>query len=218
MLSDSPIATALENPNGDFNGSADSNLDEPLPDLTASWRIQGPDWHVKLNGMVRQIAIDDGIGGGANDETVGWAVGLTGAAIVPGTKKDRVTWYTVYGDGFGRYLEGGTGLGASRAAGPTEDPGRLRWTCQLSTLVDGRIAHQCGGWRLVLDRRGKTPLAGFGHRRVRACPQLKALATAEPKENAREFPRAFQSACYDFAYRRLPNRRSSNKNRLMKSR
>lgn len=113
------IAVAIENPNGDFNGSSDSNLDDTLPDLTGSWRINGPDWHVKLNGLVRQIAIDDGIGGGANDETIGWAVGLTGAAIVPGTKKDRVSWYTVYGDGVGRYLEGGVGLGASRAADGT---------------------------------------------------------------------------------------------------
>ena len=109
------IAVALENPNGDFNGSSDSNLDDTLPDLTANYRINGPDWHVQLNGMVRQIAIDDGIGGGANDETIGWGVGLTGAAIVPGTKKDRVSWYSVYGDGVGRYLEGGIGSGASKA-------------------------------------------------------------------------------------------------------
>lgn len=110
------IAVAIENPNGDFNGRSDSNIDDTLPDLTGSWRINGPDWHVKLNGLVRQIAIDEGIGGGDNDETIGWAVGLTGAAIVPGTKKDRVSWYTVYGDGVGRYLEGGNGLGASLSA------------------------------------------------------------------------------------------------------
>lgn len=110
------IAIAVENPNGDFNGSSDSNLDDTLPDLTASWRINGPDWHVKLNGLVRRIGIDDGVGGGTNDEAIGWGVGLTGAAIVPGTKKDRVSWYTVYGDGIGRYLEGGNGLGASLSA------------------------------------------------------------------------------------------------------
>lgn len=107
------IAIAIENPNGDFNSRADSNIDDTLPDLTGSWRINGDDWHVKLNGLVRQIAIDEGVGGGSNDETLGWGVGLTGAAIVPGTKKDRVSWYTVYGDGIGRYLEGGNGLGAS---------------------------------------------------------------------------------------------------------
>lgn len=106
------FAIALENPNGDFNGSGDSNFGDKLPDLTGNYRVQGNRWHLQFNGMLRQISTDDGVANGLDDETVGWAVGMTGQYFLP-ESKDRISWYTVYGDGVGRYLEGANGLGAS---------------------------------------------------------------------------------------------------------
>jgi hypothetical protein len=107
---------ALENPNGDFNNQTDATLGDTLPDLTANYRIVGTGWHLQFNGLLRQISFEDASAGGlGDDKAIGWDAGLTGAYRLPGSK-DRFTLYTVFGDGVGRYLEGGNTLGASRDA------------------------------------------------------------------------------------------------------
>lgn len=109
---------AIENPNGDFNGQADTNIGDDLPDLTANYRIVGRNWHLQANGLLRQIKHENRPGTGntnttplGSDTTLGYGFGLTGSYRFQ--NRDRVTFYTVAGDGIGRYLEGGDGTGAS---------------------------------------------------------------------------------------------------------
>jgi hypothetical protein len=116
MASGDLFRIALENPNGDFNGQTDDTLGDNLPDLTANYRVVGNGWHVQLNGLLRQISFESSSAAGAmNDSAIGWGGGLTGSYRLPGSK-DRFTFYTVLGDGIGRYLEGGNTLGASLSA------------------------------------------------------------------------------------------------------
>lgn len=110
------LRVAVENPNGDFNGQTDATLGDDLPDLTANYRIFGKNWHLQANGMLRQIKFESKPGSGAGttlgtDTATGYGFGLTGSYRFQ--NRDRVTFYTVAGDGIGRYLEGGDGSGAS---------------------------------------------------------------------------------------------------------
>jgi hypothetical protein len=103
------IAVALENPRGDFDDADDPNLDDGLPDLSARYRIEGERWHLQFGGVLRRMGYDDGA---VEDEATGWGLHQSGSFLMPGSR-DRFAWYINFGDGIGRYIDGGLDHGAS---------------------------------------------------------------------------------------------------------
>ena len=105
------FVAALENPRGDFFEADDNNLHDAWPDLTVHYRRETDRWLYQFSGMLRRIGIKDPLIG-ADDSVTGWGLNHSGMFHLPGSR-DRVTWYLNFGDGLGRYLEGGADLGAS---------------------------------------------------------------------------------------------------------
>ncbi len=99
------FAVAIENPEGDISGDGGNNIDR-LPDFIARARISRSWGGVHLAGLVRQLRFDDGTN---EDSETGWGVNL--AANVKTVGKDKAFGQITYGDGIGRYIEGGSGLG-----------------------------------------------------------------------------------------------------------
>jgi len=104
------FAVAIENPYGDFVDANDNNLDDGLPDLTMHYRHQTDRWAYQFSGMIRRIGINDGMG--REDTAMSWALNHSGMYMFS-SNMDRITWYINFGDGIGRYLEGGKGQAAS---------------------------------------------------------------------------------------------------------
>ena len=88
---------ALENPENYITGSLDRDV-STLPDLTANYKFKG-DWgHVRLNGLVRELVVDDP---GVEKSTTGYGVGISGKIKV--FSADDIRFSANYGDGMGRY-------------------------------------------------------------------------------------------------------------------
>ena len=95
------LQIGLENPENWIEGNSDRDVGV-MPDITANYKMKG-DWgHMRINGLLRQLVVDEG----TIDETAtGYGIGLSGKIKVGST--DDIRFSATYGDGMGRY----TGLG-----------------------------------------------------------------------------------------------------------
>jgi hypothetical protein len=109
------LAVALENPRADFKGADDENLHDGYPDLISYYRYESDRWHMQFSGLLRRAGINEGIANGAKDNTMAWGMNHSTSFLLPGSK-DRITWYILFGDGIGRYMDGGTNQGTSVTA------------------------------------------------------------------------------------------------------
>lgn len=93
---------ALENPSNFVSGIPATNRDfSTLPDFTANYKMAG-DWgHVRVNGLARQISVEEEPSGGINESATGYGLGLTGKVKV--FSADDIRFSVNYGDGMGRY-------------------------------------------------------------------------------------------------------------------
>lgn len=103
----------LENPENFIEGTRDRDVGV-VPDVTANYKFKG-DWgHMRINGLVRQLVVDDAAmpadptadppvaAKAAVDETAtGYGVGISGKIKVGST--DDIRFSANYGDGMGRY-------------------------------------------------------------------------------------------------------------------
>lgn len=93
---------ALENPDNYISNSTNTaNTDSDVskyPDLTGNYKFKG-DWgHVRLNGLARQLRVDQA---GPDDTAAAYGVGISGKIKVGST--DDIRFSANYGDGMGRY-------------------------------------------------------------------------------------------------------------------
>ncbi|MBE9560354.1 MAG: porin [Proteobacteria bacterium] len=88
---------ALENPESFVSGSNDRDVNT-LPDLTANYKLKGGWGHMRLNGLLRLIEVDDP---GVQESEAGYGVGVSGKIKVGST--DDIRFSANYGDGMGRY-------------------------------------------------------------------------------------------------------------------
>ncbi len=101
------FAVAIENPEGDIEGDGGNNLDR-LPDLVGRLRLNG-DWgHLHVAGVLRELRVNSPT---VEAEDTGWGVTLAGKLYTFG--KSNVIGQFNFGDGIGRYIEGGSGLGGT---------------------------------------------------------------------------------------------------------
>ena len=94
---------ALENPESFITGSTDRDVGV-VPDLTANYKFKGGWGHIRLNGLVRLLAVENAAdtGTAAVDETAtGYGAGISGKIKVGST--DDIRFSANYGDGMGRY-------------------------------------------------------------------------------------------------------------------
>ena len=109
------LAFALENPRADFDGADDENLHDGYPDLVSYYRYETDRWHLQFSGLLRRVGINDGLPGGIKDNAVSWGMNQTGRFTLP-WNEDEITWYLIWGNGIGRYMEGGANQGTSITA------------------------------------------------------------------------------------------------------
>lgn len=101
---------ALENPENWISGATDRDVGV-IPDLAANYKFKGGWGHARINGLVRQIVVDEGTGATKIDESeTGYGIGLTGKIKIGSA--DDIRFSANYGDGMGRY----TSLGLVRDA------------------------------------------------------------------------------------------------------
>ncbi len=97
---------ALENPESYVsNATTGDALDRDVgsvPDLAANYKFKGGWGHVRLNGLVRQITVDQDAGATKIDESeTGFGAGLSGKIKVGAS--DNIKFSANIGDGMGRY-------------------------------------------------------------------------------------------------------------------
>ena len=90
---------ALENPESFVTGSTDGDVGV-VPDLTGNYKFKGSWGHVRLNGLMRQITVEEPAPG-VDDSTIGYGAGVSGKIKVGST--DDIRFSANYGDGMGRY-------------------------------------------------------------------------------------------------------------------
>ena len=115
------LAFALENPRADFDGADDENLHDGYPDLISYYRYESDRWHTQFSGLLRRMGRNDGFAGGVKDNVTGWGMNQSASFLLP-WNEDRITWYLLFGDGIGRYMDGGSNQGASVNAEGKLDP------------------------------------------------------------------------------------------------
>ncbi len=96
---------AIEDPNSDdiFNQSSVPNLDRTkIPDMVLGLEYVQPWGHLRVNGLARELRVDQGADG--SDETFAGGVALTGS--INFSEANRFTFGGVTGEGLGRYLLG----------------------------------------------------------------------------------------------------------------
>jgi hypothetical protein len=109
------LAFALENPRADFDGADDENLHDGYPDLISYYRYETDRWHLQFSGLLRRVGINDGLPGGLKDNATAWGMNQSGRITLP-WNEDEISWYLIWGDGIGRYMEGGANQGTSITA------------------------------------------------------------------------------------------------------
>jgi len=88
---------ALENPESYVTGSNDRDVGI-LPDLAANMKLKVKGGHLRFNGLLRQISVDEP---GIDQSEFGYGIGVSGKIKVGST--DDVRFSANYGDGMGRY-------------------------------------------------------------------------------------------------------------------
>jgi hypothetical protein len=92
---------ALENPESYVSNAAGATVyadSGTLPDLAANMKLNVEGGHLRLNGLIRQITVDEGP---IDDSTTGFGLGVSGKLKVGST--DDIRFSLNYGDGMGRY-------------------------------------------------------------------------------------------------------------------
>ncbi len=98
------LYVAIEDPDSNdvFSDEPTNNLTSK-PDYVLGLEYDDPGrWHVRLNGILREIEVE--LPSGARDNDDGWGAALTGAVQI--TEGDKLAVGGVYGEGLGRYLLG----------------------------------------------------------------------------------------------------------------
>ena len=100
---------ALENPqsfvsDGTATGSTSGDVGV-VPDLTGNYKFKLGGGHIRLNGLLRQVTVDQGT---IDESEMGYGFGASGKIKVGQT--DDIRFSAMYGDGMGRY----TSLGLVR--------------------------------------------------------------------------------------------------------
>ncbi len=91
------LQIALENPESFITGSSDRDVGV-IPDLAANYKFKG-DWgHIRVNGLVRQLAVDEV---GIDETAAGFGIGVSGKVKV--ASSDNIKFALNIGDGMGRY-------------------------------------------------------------------------------------------------------------------
>ena len=104
------VAVALENPETDFideNGAVRLNQKDSMPDLTTRIIYKDIWGHVSVQGMLRELSVDDGVN---SDSTLGYGIGTSGSINI--FDKDRIRFHFSFGEGIGRYLQEAANSGA----------------------------------------------------------------------------------------------------------
>jgi hypothetical protein len=95
------LQIGLENPENFIEGNTNRDVGV-MPDITANYKMKG-DWgHMRINGLLRQLVVDEA---GIDETATGYGIGVSGKVKVGST--DDIRFSATYGDGMGRY----TGLG-----------------------------------------------------------------------------------------------------------
>lgn len=95
---------ALENPQSYVSGATDGDVGV-VPDLTGNYKFKLGGGHIRLNGLLRQVTVDEGT---IDESEMGYGIGASGKIKVGST--DDIRFSAMYGDGMGRY----TSLGLVR--------------------------------------------------------------------------------------------------------
>jgi len=104
---------ALEDPNTDTATEGVASLTTSWPDTVLGIEYQSEGWHIRLNGMTRQLNANvEGLG---SDSANAWGVALTGHVDV--LDADKIAFSVAGGEGLGRYL-----LGIQSGTGSAFDP------------------------------------------------------------------------------------------------
>ena len=91
------VQIALENPQSYVSGSTDGNVGV-IPDLTANLKMDVKGGHLRFNGLLRQISVDEAT---IDTSELGYGLGVSGKIKVGST--DDIRFSANYGDGMGRY-------------------------------------------------------------------------------------------------------------------
>ncbi|MEW8500704.1 MAG: DcaP family trimeric outer membrane transporter [Candidatus Thiodiazotropha taylori] len=118
------VQLALENPET-FTDTGISD-DNALPDLAANYSMKMGWGHLRFNGLLRQLKVEDG---GSEETATGWGLGVSGKIKLLET--DDIRFAVNYGDGMGRY----TSLGVVRDAVVDPSDGSLEAVESLAGFV-----------------------------------------------------------------------------------
>lgn len=110
------------------------NDDDRIPDFTARLNLTGGFGEVALAGVVRQLAVDNGV---VHDDTMGYGVSVAGKLFLDKDKRFDLRFMGTYGSGIGRYV----GLNFAPDAIFVPATGQLERVDTLSGLVAMRL-----GW------------------------------------------------------------------------
>ena len=91
------VQIALENPQSYVSGSTDGNVGV-IPDMTANLKVDVKGGHLRFNGLLRQISVDEAT---IDTSELGYGIGVSGKIKVGST--DDIRFSANYGDGMGRY-------------------------------------------------------------------------------------------------------------------
>ena len=93
------LQIALENPQSFVTGATNGDVGA-VPDLAANYKFTG-DWgHMRINGLARQITVEE-TAPVIDESTTGYGVGISGKIKV--FSNDDIRFSVNYGDGMGRY-------------------------------------------------------------------------------------------------------------------
>lgn len=95
------LTLAIENPQSAAVGTSQDAWKDRVPDFVAKWKYRGGWGFVTLQGVVRDIAVDDDAS--VKGDVVGLGVGVDG--LVETFDKDNITFQLGGGPGIGRYIK-----------------------------------------------------------------------------------------------------------------
>ncbi|MDH4230893.1 MAG: DcaP family trimeric outer membrane transporter [Nitrospirota bacterium] len=144
------IHAAIEDPSSsDVFSTSSVNNQTSIPDgvLGLEYDRNGL-WHLRLNGLARNLKVD--LPGGGNDSATGWGLALTGH--INCFRKDKLCFSGIYGEGLGRYL-----LGIESTAGSLIDPEKNEISLRKNWGIMATYEHH---WT---DSLRSTAMGGYAH-------------------------------------------------------